>query len=165
MRREEIAYHASFATYRAGTVVRARSRTASGRQEEVEAVLDNARPLDKLSRMKALFVAANAAHAKRYLLAETSPSREPVHVYEVLVPRCAKHPMAVVGWIAQSVNDSRVAEMAAEYWNPTGPWSFVEGVVSEMEIVGVGVDVDIVALANATLDYEGDRKHAKRRWP
>lgn len=73
--------------------------------------------------------------------------------------------MALVDRIAKSVDDPLVDEIAAEYWTPTESWKFLESVVAEMEIVGICADIDLIALALATMDYDLDRSRAMQRWP
>jgi hypothetical protein len=55
--------------------------------------------------------------------------------------------------------------MAAEYWNPTEKWHFLESVVDEMEIIAVCNDIDLITLACAQMDYQRDMKLASDRWP
>jgi hypothetical protein len=82
-----------------------------------------------------------------------------------MVPRIADLPMALVDCIAKAIDHYPVNEMAAEYWNPTEEWNFLESVVDEMEIIAVCKDIDLMALACALMDYERDVKRASERWP
>lgn len=128
-------------------------------------MLTRLQPHDAISRASGLCVAHFAAHAKRYLLAEPNPEGLAIHVYEVMVPRLSGLPMVLIDCIAQSIDHSLVYEMAAEYWNPTEKWHFLESVVDEMEIVAVCNDIDLMALTCAQMAYERDTNIASERWP
>jgi len=118
-----------------------------------------------ISRANGLCVAHSAAHAMRYLQAEPNPQGSPIHVYEVMVSKLAGFPMVIVDCIAKSINHPLIYDMAAEYWNPTKKWQFLESIVDEMEIVAVCTDIDLRALTCAQLDYDLDKKCARERWP
>lgn len=165
MTRTQIAYHASFSSYEVGTLVTAEDRLPTESRARVEEVLTRLKPRDVVSRTSGLFVAHSAAHAKKFLLAEPNPHGARIHVYEVVVPGSMGLPMALVDRIAKSVDDPLVDEIAAEYWTPTESWKFLESVVAEMEIVGICADIDLIALALATMDYDLDRSRAMQRWP
>jgi hypothetical protein len=165
MTRTQSAYHASFTQYAIGAIVKAEERLPIKSRAQVEAVLKQLQPHGVISRTRGLFVAHSAAHAKRYLQAQPNPHMLTIHVYEVMVPRLADLPMALVDCIAKAIDHYPVNEMAAEYWNPTEEWNFLESVVDEMEIIAVCKDIDLMALACALMDYERDVKRASERWP
>lgn len=164
MERTQIAYHASFMQYELGRIVKAELRPVSGLRARVEAVLSQLQPHDVIPRIKGLCVAHSAAHALRYLQAEPNPQSLPIYVYRVMVPRLAGLPMALVDCIAISIDHSLVYEMAAEYWNPTERWKFLESIVDEMEIISICNDIGVVALTCAQADYQHDIHRANERW-
>ena len=99
-----------------------------------------------------------------YLQAETNTQGLPIHVYEVMVPRLVGLPMALIDCIAESIGNSIAYDMAAEYWNPTENWKFLESVVDQMEIVSLCGDINTMALRCAHLDYQFDKNRANVRW-
>ncbi len=144
--------------------MKAEERLSIGLRAQVEAVLTQLQPQEMISRTNGLCVAYSAAHAMRYLQAEPNPQGSPIHVYEVMVPRLVGLPMALVDYIAKSINHPLVYDIAAEYWNPTQKWLFLEGIVNEMEIVAVCSEIDSMALICAYLDYDNDVRRANERW-
>lgn len=158
-------YHATFGVLSSGQVLNGRRRTLSAAQSPVESILEHYRPSHASSRMAGLFVTDDPAHARKYLLAEPNPINAPIHVYKVELTPCDAHALVLVDRASQLINDARVAEIAAEYWQPQGTWRFLERIAPELKVVSEVTDTDIIALTSATLAYNGDRKQARTLWP
>lgn len=157
-------YHASSKNYANGNIVGPFEQNSffintimpNGHQN-VEHILEQARPKEMPSRMEAVYAFADPAQCICYMKAQGAAQ---FFLYQVGMASKATCPMPLVDIIRNHIDSARVAEaLAQEYWEPKGQWKFTEYLAKSMQIVAEvdrnQYDMQVYA---AHLQYQEDVK-------
>jgi len=163
---EDTLYHASTSVYAAGVTLCGRARVVPDANVWIEEEFERSGGGRSSSRLDAFFAGADGADCVKFLVAQRGYDNEPIHLYRVVMPASARHPMALID--AARRNRGRpdaLRKIVEEYWQPTRDWRFWEYLGQSMRVVEKLDLPSTVMLAGASHRYGLDRDLAARLWP